>query len=177
MTKYYDNYINNLPKSERRAYRQEMSKAALLEVKPITESVSDRKRWFHSKHALGIKGFQFHRTPSQKSYTNPMEPREVFLAKNLPRSWERYCHVDMDMKSYDDVLDMVKGIPKGFRAGARVTLTDATFYPGFGVLYGFVEGKRMGYGLRQDQIDIPVTEDKPTIIIEEPKEEIGGENV
>lgn len=88
-------------------------------------------------------------SPSQKrSFDIPMEKEiEAKLTEDLPLSWERKCFAN-----------------KLFRKDCLITLNSCTLFPGVGILYGFKEGMRGGYGVRPDQISIipPEAEKKDT---------------
>jgi hypothetical protein len=95
-------------------------------------------------------GYDYHNIARQKSYPIPMEQHIVAtLTKDLPRSWEKRCFV-----GGTTWVDGVKVRKPGFRKGDKITLSSTTLYPGVGVLYGFEEGKRGGFGVRSDQVDI-----------------------
>lgn len=105
---------------------------------------------FKSRFGMGAIGFIAHRPAVQRYHIIPLDaPREVTLARDLPRKWAKVCHVGHNTKGRSNP----SYIPSyGFRKGDKVTITEAIFYPGAGVFYIFEEGKRGNYMLRMEQI-------------------------
>jgi hypothetical protein len=101
--------------------------------------------------------YRFHSPARMRSIPIPMpKPIVVTLTENLSKSWERKCYVgniDYIPVEGQDYKQRVRR--PGFRKGDSITLSSMVFYPGVGVLYGFVEGSRQGYAVRQDQILFP----------------------
>lgn len=105
--------------------------------------------------------YRFHNPAQKKSIDIPVpKPIDVELLEDLPRQWEKVCF-------------------HKFRKGDHITLTSMTFYPGVGVLYGFSEGTRGGFGVRPDQFSfsVPEVDEPPQVItatqtMESPTEEI-----
>ena len=99
---------------------------------PSPEEPFQNRSWYRKG---AMPGFKMHRPAQNKSFDLPMQHvQEAELTEDLPRSWEKKCHISL-------------------RKGDKVTLISMTYYPGAGILYGFQEGSRGGYGLRQDQIN------------------------
>lgn len=104
-------------------------------------------------------------SPSRtRSYNIPVqEIVKATLTEDLPLSWERICHVGRIVYGPNG-----KERLPGFKKGEEVTLNSCTLFPGVGLLYGFAEGSRGGYGLRPDQIifvtpSAPVGESNGTV--------------
>jgi hypothetical protein len=101
--------------------------------------------------------YRFHSPARNKSIPIPMpKPIVVTLTENLPRSWERKCYVGGTDYLPIEGKDYKQRVRRpGFRKGEAITLSSMVFYPGIGVLYGFEEGSRGGYAVRQEQIHFP----------------------
>jgi len=101
--------------------------------------------------------YRFHSPARNRFIPIPMpKPIVVTLTEDLPKSWERKCYVggiDYIPVEGQDYKQRVRR--PGFRKGDSITLSSMVFFLGAGVLYGFEEGSRQGYAVRQDQILFP----------------------
>lgn len=120
---------------------------ANLEAKP--EEVPGEKKEPDPPKA----SYKFHRPARQKSFKVPMpQHMTVTLTEDLPRSWEKKCHVggiDYVAVPGHEFKERIR--KPGFKTGEKITLTEMYFYPGVGALYAFTEGNRAGLAVRQDQ--------------------------
>ncbi len=98
--------------------------------------------------------YRFHRPAMQKSFPIPVPKAiDATLLEDLPRRWERQCYVgDVEYVSVEGKEVKMRVRRPGFKKGEHITLDSATFYPGIGVLYGFLEGRRGGFAVRPDQV-------------------------
>jgi len=132
---------------------------------------------------------QFRKPPRRRSFKIPVpKPIVATLLEDLPRSWERKCYV-----GGVEWVDGKRVRKPGFRKGDTITLTDLVLFPGVGTLYGFAEGARESYAVRQEQVFFTVPEpekpvevsadqvpenaiasDKPVIIVEKSNASVDG---
>lgn len=101
-----------------------------------------------------VPSYKFRRPANPKMFQMRMpQPMKAKLLEDLPKSWARKCFSELGYHG-----SPVKSRKEGFKEGDQVTITDTTFFlkngQVAGVLYGFAEGQRGGFGLRQDQIAV-----------------------